>query len=357
MRYQHVILGGTFDHFHLGHKKLIDRALALGEKVTIGLAKKNLFENKILSQTIEPYSARKKSVRQYLQSYLCDDRLIDIIAISDIFGTTLTDESIDAIIVSRLTYKNALLINKLRKKRGMGEMKIVVVGDVLAEDGRLLTSERIRAGEVDRHGRSYALRVGRKGKKELLLPENMREELRKPLGKVIKPSEFIKFIKFLRFVKLEKIPLIVAVGDIIVMELLKQGINPEVKIIDLRSRREKIQNNHRLLADFRGSKYPWSSVGNRWESYPNKPGTINLNTAFKLKTLIDNAFSRPKPHPGGVESWLVVDGEEDLLALPAVLFAPLGALVLYGQMNLGVVAVEVTETIKEKLHKIIQKFI
>ena len=39
---------------------------------------------------------------------------------------------------------------------------------------------------------------------------------------------------------------------------------------------------------------------------------------------------------------LVVDGEEDLLVLVAVAFAPLGGLVVYGQPGEGLVVVRVT---------------
>jgi uncharacterized protein (UPF0218 family) len=40
---------------------------------------------------------------------------------------------------------------------------------------------------------------------------------------------------------------------------------------------------------------------------------------------------------------VVVDGEEDLLVLVAVLYAPVGGLVVYGQPGEGVVVVRVTD--------------
>jgi len=43
-----------------------------------------------------------------------------------------------------------------------------------------------------------------------------------------------------------------------------------------------------------------------------------------------------------------VTGEEDLLALPAIVLAPLGSVVLYGQYDKGVVINEVTEELKKK---------
>jgi uncharacterized protein (UPF0218 family) len=49
----------------------------------------------------------------------------------------------------------------------------------------------------------------------------------------------------------------------------------------------------------------------------------------------------------------MVDGEEDLLALVAVLSAPEDALVVYGQPHVGIVVVKVTEETREKMRHIV----
>lgn len=59
---------------------------------------------------------------------------------------------------------------------------------------------------------------------------------------------------------------------------------------------------------------------------------------------------------GNLDSWLIVDGEEDLLALPAILFAPLGSLILYGHWQHGIIAVEVNEQMKKKTQNLLNKF-
>jgi hypothetical protein len=50
---------------------------------------------------------------------------------------------------------------------------------------------------------------------------------------------------------------------------------------------------------------------------------------------------------------VLVDGEEDLLALVVVLCAPENSIVVYGQPNEGVVAIRVTEETRELMHKIL----
>ena len=54
---------------------------------------------------------------------------------------------------------------------------------------------------------------------------------------------------------------------------------------------------------------------------------------------------------------IVVDGEEDLATLPAILYAPLGSTVVYGQPNEGSVAVVVTPERKEYAKSIMDKMI
>jgi len=53
----------------------------------------------------------------------------------------------------------------------------------------------------------------------------------------------------------------------------------------------------------------------------------------------------------------VIDGEEDLLTLPAILLAPLSSLVLYGQWDRGAVMVEVTEEMKNQVKKLLERFV
>ena len=60
------------------------------------------------------------------------------------------------------------------------------------------------------------------------------------------------------------------------------------------------------------------------------------------------AFAGEKP------AMVLIDGEEDLLTIPAVIEAPLGAVVFYGQPLEGVVAVEVDERSKANARQILR---
>ena len=74
----------------------------------------------------------------------------DIQELNDSYGTTITDSSIDAIVVSEETEPTAFKINEIRKEREMKPIDIITIRMVLADDGKPISSTRIRKGEIDK---------------------------------------------------------------------------------------------------------------------------------------------------------------------------------------------------------------
>jgi hypothetical protein len=50
---------------------------------------------------------------------------------------------------------------------------------------------------------------------------------------------------------------------------------------------------------------------------------------------------------------LMINGEEDLLVIPACIFAPENSIVLYGQPNQGLVIVKITPEIRNKTQRLL----
>jgi pantetheine-phosphate adenylyltransferase len=147
-----VMVGGTFDPLHDGHKRLITRSFELAGKegrVTIGLTTDHFASRK--SHPVKNYSARKASLEKYIKE--CEfPATYEIEPLSDRFGSAVT-EDFDALVVSEETLPIAREINILRNEKGKRKVDIHQITCVLAEDNRWISSTRIYQGEIDEHGR------------------------------------------------------------------------------------------------------------------------------------------------------------------------------------------------------------
>ncbi len=145
-----VCVGGTFDRLHRGHKVLIEKAFEIAGKegkVIIGLSAGALAEKK---KNCLDFNERKKNLENFLKARGFSN--YEIYPIHDKYGLTLV-EDFDVIVVSEETFDVALEINRMRKKRGLAEMEIVKIPMIKAEDGRPISSSRIKKGEIDEEGR------------------------------------------------------------------------------------------------------------------------------------------------------------------------------------------------------------
>ena len=144
-RYNKVAVGGTFDKFHDGHKKLLSTAFELGNIIEIGVTSDEFGG---LKGDIDSCEERMSN----LKSFFSDKSNFVVIPLNDPYGTTIYDGDFDAIVVSEETEPTAIEINEIRVSKGMKPLDIVVVSFVLAYDGNPISSTRIRRGEITRNG-------------------------------------------------------------------------------------------------------------------------------------------------------------------------------------------------------------
>jgi len=143
-----VVVGGTFDVLHKGHKALLKKAVSLGE-VIIGLTS-NTMARRRKKRKVRDFKLRKKELEDFIKKEFKVKP--KIVKIKNKFGFTL-EKDFNYIVVSPETYKTAVKINKKRQKRNKKPIKIVKIKFILAEDGKPISATRILKGEIDREGK------------------------------------------------------------------------------------------------------------------------------------------------------------------------------------------------------------
>ena len=164
----------------------------------------------------------------------------------------------------------------------------------------------------------------------LLLTEGQRQSLKEPLGQLIagSTSECNQALK--RVQDDEKPRLLILVGDTISRNALHSGIRANVIIIDNKEMRAgAVEFTHGKARVFRTV---------------NPQGTIDLLAWEAVAEAVQKG-----------EGAVLVDGEEDLLTLVAIIAAPVGSIVAYGQPGEGIVVVRVTVKKKNEIQALVDE--
>jgi len=148
MTFKKSIVGGTFDNFHKGHQDLLIAAFDLSDSVIIGISS-DQFAQRFKKGEVDSFKMRSDVINRFCKPLKKEFKLIEI---NDFYGPSTTDPNIAAIVVSEETSLRAREINAIRVKKGLKKLAIVEIPFSLAEDGKPISSERIRNGEIDTEG-------------------------------------------------------------------------------------------------------------------------------------------------------------------------------------------------------------
>jgi uncharacterized protein (UPF0218 family) len=156
------------------------------------------------------------------------------------------------------------------------------------------------------------------------LPESLRGAFKEPFGPVVSDAEAL-----LADVDGQ----LIAVGDIVTYHFLQAGREPDVAVVDEHTKREVVTEEVRdavVRPDVTVSNPAGSLVEGLVRALADALGADDSTTVF-------------------------VDGEEDLAVLPAVLLAPEGASVVYGQPDEGMVHVPVTADARAQFRGLVER--
>ncbi|KAL0131572.1 hypothetical protein PUN28_002838 [Cardiocondyla obscurior] len=131
--YKNVILGGTFDRLHNGHKILLSEAiLRCTERLSVGVTDANMITGKILWELIQPCTQRIKEVKEFLED-IDSSITYNVVPINDMYGPTKEDPTLEMLVVSEETKRGGDKINELRLQKDLSKLDIHIV-DLAIDD-------------------------------------------------------------------------------------------------------------------------------------------------------------------------------------------------------------------------------
>jgi len=155
--YSKVVLGGTFDRLHAGHKLLLDAATSSCSNIlTIGLTAENMLKNKKYADLIESYETRKTNLLNYLKATK-PELQYNVVQLEDVAGPAGSDETQEALVFSEETLKGAESVNQLRISRGFKPLDFIQIscvdpaGKTTSSQDDKLSSTLLREREWQRH--------------------------------------------------------------------------------------------------------------------------------------------------------------------------------------------------------------
>lgn len=161
----------------------------------------------------------------------------------------------------------------------------------------------------------------------MILPDSLRDELKAPLGILLKDTSKENISKYLA-----PNSYLITVGDATTEKLLGFGLVPSLQIVDGYEKR--------------GKRIPPQSNATKLHC-DNPAAQITQQSIDAIK----HAFSSKPPIQ------ILVNGEEDLLVIPACIYAPENSVVMYGQPNEGLVIVPITQEIRNKTQSLLDRMI
>lgn len=155
--------------------------------------------------------------------------------------------------------------------------------------------------------------------------------LKEPFGVLIKDDTIDKESLNREIGRAHKI---ITVGDTTTEKLVRLGYIPDISVVDGKEKRIK---KHKIF------EYPTDKI----LFFENKPGELDEHIITEIMKLTQNKLKN--------KIQFIIEGEEDLVALPFLMFSPDDWVICYGQPYHGLVIVHVNEDSRRRAKLIFNK--
>ncbi|MEX0656582.1 MAG: pantetheine-phosphate adenylyltransferase [Nitrosopumilaceae archaeon] len=149
-QFKTVALGGTFDMIHRGHIELLRKAFSISSKVIIGLASNELAIRKG-KNPVNNYSRRHTLLVSSISKHF-PNTSYEISKLVNDFGPAAIEGNVEALVTSEETRHQGDILNDLRKQKKLPPVAVIIVPMVMAQDGKRISSTRIKNFEIDAEG-------------------------------------------------------------------------------------------------------------------------------------------------------------------------------------------------------------
>ncbi len=291
---------------------MIDRLVEMPEPIAGVTSGELVGEGLQLEGLIQPADIRVARLQEYLVKTKLDE-IVEVKTVSKRTDLLAIKEQVTFMMYEGpcCTEIQSGALAKRKQVLGFTD-KIEFLKPVRADDGDKIASARIRLGQIDRSGR----RLRGTNEPPRLLQVEGRTHLKSPKGDVFHVKEGAPEKRVVERIRAESPAQVISVGDVTTATLLEEGYTPHVMIVDGITKRGSYEGKFSANTEFLIYN-PAAAI------YPEAWSTIATAIENKEPTLVK------------------VDGEEDLLGFPAVLLAPEGSIILYGQPDVGIVWVPV----------------
>ncbi|TXT55932.1 MAG: hypothetical protein BAJATHORv1_30315 [Candidatus Thorarchaeota archaeon] len=313
-----------FDRLHIGHQVLIDILHEMPEPVACVNGGELIGKELEYGTLIQPVDIREKALRRYLKQVELD-KTIQVRTITKFEEfLEIPDSTTFVMFQGPCCMEIEERGLELRAEKLPVSDSVKYVKPVRAADGDKISSARIRKGEVDRKGRVLA------GTSEppRLLKETRRKDLKAPKGDIFSVKEGKPETAVVNRIKDEQPTMVISIGDVTTATLMEEGYTPKVRVIDGITKRGEFEKEFHSELEYRIYNPAAAIYPEAWSV---------MKTAIEIDE----------------HSLIKVEGEEDLMGFPAALLAPLGSVMLYGQPDVGIVWVPVTQENKDRARNLL----